>query len=91
MNVNDFITTAENVYADDIALSRIIDEVNPEEMIVVNKDLVGLPLSVGIYDEETGKAVVEDPSAAEGEGSDPVEEDDPEGDAGVGGGTDLGD
>lgn len=90
MNVNDFITTAENVYAEDIAISRLIDEVNPEEMIVVNKDLVGLPLSVGIYDEETGKVVVEDPSAEEGSGSDPVEEDDLEGDtdAGI---TDLGD
>jgi hypothetical protein len=91
MNVNDFITTAENVYAEDIAISRLIDKVNPEEMTVVNKDLGGLPLPVGIYDEETGKVVVEDPSAAEGSGSDPVEEDDPEGDAGAGSGTDLGD
>jgi hypothetical protein len=60
MNVNDFITSAEKVYAEDIALSRIIDKVNPEKMTVVNKDLVGLPLSVGIYNEETGEVVIEE-------------------------------
>lgn len=67
MNVNDFITSAEKVYAGDVALSRLFDKVNPEKMTVVNKDLVGLPLSVGIYDEETGEIVAEESAAVDPE------------------------
>lgn len=78
MNVNDFITSAENVYAEDTALSRLIDKVNPEKMTVVNKDLVGLPLSVGIYNEETGEVVVEESAAVDPEGpADPKDPKDP--------------
>lgn len=82
MNVNDFITSAEKVYAGDVALSRLFDKVNPEKMTVVNKDLVGLPLSVGIYNEETGEVVVEESTVDPETPTDPENTEDPKDPAG---------
>ena len=53
-NVNDFVTTAGNgeFVQDEFKLFKTIDL---NEGKVVNKDLVGLPVNEGIYNEETGK------------------------------------
>lgn len=53
-NVNDFVTTAGNgeFVQDEFKLFKTLDL---NEGKVVNKDLVGLPVSEGIYNEETGK------------------------------------
>lgn len=53
-NVNDFVTTAGNgeFVQDEFKLFKTLD---PNEGKVVNKDLVGLPVNEGIYNEETGK------------------------------------
>lgn len=53
-NVNDFVTTAGNgeFVQDEFKLFKTLDL---NEGKVVNKDLVGLPVNEGIYNEETGK------------------------------------
>ncbi len=72
-NVNDFVTTAGNgeFVQDEFKLFKTLDL---NEGKVVNKDLVGLPVSEGIYNEETGKiekaeATASTPAASTSTGS----------------------
>lgn len=53
--INDFVTSAENIYTGDAYISNLISKLDPTKFAPVNKDLVGKPIPAGIYNEETGK------------------------------------
>lgn len=56
-NNNDFITTADLANEHGTFVNKLGSVCNPDFRALVNKDLVGDPLNVGIYDETTGEVV----------------------------------
>lgn len=68
-NVNDFVTSAENIFEEEVFVPALVKVLDPDRFASVNKDLVGLPHDPELwYDEDpAAPAVVEEGESGEQE------------------------